>query len=119
MTSVAIVPIPSEEGVSYCAIAGSRQSSGKTAGQALDALNDNLSEEERGTLVIVQHHRPDQFFTASQQGRLQELMARWRAARDTGSSLPVDEQNELSALVDAELRAAADRAARLGRELAK
>ena len=120
MTTVAIVSVPSEEGeVSYRAIAGSRQSSGKTAGQALDALNEDLPEEQRGTLIVVQHHRPDQYFTASQQRRLHELMARWRIARDSDSSLPPDEQNELSALVDAELRAAADRAARLARELGK
>lgn len=62
--------------------------------------------------------RPDHFFTTEQQQRLQQLMARWRAARDAGSALPPEEQAELQALVEAEVRAATERAAALLRELA-
>ncbi len=65
----------------------------------------------------MQHLRPDRFFTAEQQERLKELMARWRAARDAGMSLPSDEQAELDALVDAELHAATERAAALLKEI--
>ena len=35
---------------------------------------------------------------------------RWRTARDMGETLPAAEQSELDALVEAELRAAGDRA---------
>lgn len=118
MTKVAILPVPTEKGsVSYCAVAGDKQSHGKTAGEALDALTAQLSEDEAGTLVIVQSLRPDRFFNAAQQQRLAELMGRWRAARDKGETLPVDEQSELEALMQAELRATADRVAALADEL--
>lgn len=61
----------------------------------------------------------DEFFTTDQQGRLAELMTRWRQARDAGVALPPTEQAELEALTAAELRAATARASapspRLGR----
>jgi hypothetical protein len=118
MTTIAIVPDnPGTQPTNYRAIAGDRQSVGRTAGEALDALTAQLDESEKGTLVVVQHLRPDQFFTAEQQDRLRELMARWRAARDAQTSLPADEQAELDALVEAELRAATARAAALARGL--
>ncbi len=118
MTKVAILPEPAEDGAStYRAIAGEHQSVGKTAGEALDALTALLPADQTGTLVIVQNQRPDAFFTAEQQNRLQELMARWRRARDRGQSLPPDEQAELEALVDAELRASTARATFLLQEL--
>ena len=53
---------------------------------------------------------PDRFFTAEQLRRLAELMSRWRAARDSGGKLPLGEQAELEALVEAELDGAARRA---------
>ena len=82
MTTIAIVPDYSDaRPTSYRAIAGRVQSVGGTAGEALDAVTAQLSEAEIATLVIVQHQRPDQFFTADQQKRLQDLMARWRAMR--------------------------------------
>jgi hypothetical protein len=114
MTKVAIVPEPTQSGKrAYRAIAGNQQSIGKTAGEALDALTASLSQEEAGTLVVVQHHRPDRFFTAEQQARLEDLMSKWRAARDAGSSLPAEEQVELDSLVEAEVRAAGERTAAL------
>jgi len=93
------------------AVAGARQAVAKTAGGALDALTAQLSPEEGGTLVVVQNHRADQFFTAQQQQRLEELMDRWRAARSSGKSLSPSEQAELNALVDAEVQASGERAA--------
>lgn len=118
MTKVAILPIPTKKGgVSYRAVAGDKQSQGKTAGEALDALTAQLSEDEASTLIIVQSLRPDCFFNATQQRRLAELMERWRTARDKGKTLPVDQQSELEALVEAELRASADRATALADEL--
>jgi hypothetical protein len=39
MTKITILPVPAEKGgVSYRAVAGNRQSHGKTAGEALDAF---------------------------------------------------------------------------------
>jgi hypothetical protein len=118
MTRVAILPEPGQSGeVAYRAIAGERQSVGKTAGAALDALTAQLPADQTGTLVIVQSLRPDAFFTADQQERLLHLMARWRDARGAGELLSADEQGELDALVDAEVRAAGARAAALLDEL--
>src|SRR5579864_9510768 len=112
MTKVAILPIPTDKGVvSFRAVAGDKRSEGATAGQALDALTAQLSEEETRTLVIVQSGRPDRFFNAAQQQRLADLMACWRAAQKTGQQLKAEEQAELDALVEAELRASAARAA--------
>jgi hypothetical protein len=119
MTTITILPdSPTTQPTTYRAIAGDRQSVGRTVGEALDAINAQLADAEKSTLVVVQHLRPDQFFTAAQQQRLQELMARWRAARDGGTILPPEEQTELNALVEAELRAATLRAAALVRGLA-
>lgn len=70
MTTIAILPDNrGAEKTTYRAVAGSIQSEGKTAGEALDALTAQLGEEA-GTLIIVQNQRPDQFFSAQQQQRL-------------------------------------------------
>ena len=39
--------------------------------------------------------QPDEFFTAEQQQRLQELMTRWRAARDESGAWSNDEPQVL------------------------
>lgn len=105
---------PTAQGGLECrAIASGRRATGKTAGAALDAITAQLPADDAGTLVIVQSHRPDQFFTAQQQRRSGELMARGRALRDAGDSLPPAEQAELDALVDSEVRASGQRAAAL------
>ena len=99
MTKVAILPEVSEQGERvYRAIARGHQSLAKTAGAALDALTAQLPAEEAGILVVVQSQQPDELFTARQQERLRELMARWRAARDAGASFAPAEQAELEAL---------------------
>ena len=108
-----------EDGITYRAIAGALQSAGRTAGEALDALAKQMSEEETSTLVIVQNHRPDRFFTAEQQERLNGLMWRWRAARDGGCAFSIEEQAELEQLVEAELKAATTRAESAITELGK
>jgi hypothetical protein len=96
---------------------GRRQSVGLTPGEALDALTAQLGTDEAGTLVVIQHLRPDAFLTADQRQRLGDLLARWRAARDRGTALPPDEQAELDALVAAEPDATGRRAATLAGEL--
>ena len=120
MTKIAILPIPAEPGAfSYRAIAGEKHAQGKTAGEALDALTAQLPADEASTLVIVQSLRPDHFFTAAQQQHLSTLMGRWQTMRDQGATLPVDEQSELEALIDAELQASAARAAALADALGR
>ncbi len=120
MTKVAILPEPStQDGVIYRAVAGAHQSVAKTAGAALDALAAQLPADDSGTLVIVQNHLADRFFTAQQQRRLGELMDRWRAARDADLSLSSAEQEELDALVEAEARASGERAAAILADLGR
>jgi hypothetical protein len=112
MTSVTILPIPTAHGgVRYCAVSNGKRSQGATAGEALDALTAQMTEADKGTLVIMQDRRPDQFFNAEQKQRLAELMAQWRTCRDEGKLLPANEEVELDSLVDAELRGAGARAA--------
>jgi hypothetical protein len=114
MATVAILPISDASGIkSYRAISGSKQSAGKTAGQALDALTAQLDESEFSTLLIIQSFRPDSFFNAEQQKRLSELMNLWRTARDQAQDLPPDQQAELDSLVEAELKDATARTATL------
>lgn len=117
MTKVAILPVAAEGDVSYLAVSGDRYSCGATAGAALDALTAQFSEEETDALVVVLSRRPDRFFGAAEQQRLAQLMADWRSAQDQSRALPEAEQTELEALVEAELRAAAARAAALADEL--
>ena len=117
MTRVAILPVPNTTGApSYRAVAGDKHSEGRTVGAALDALTAQFSEDETGMLVIVQTLQPDRFFNAAQQQRMAELMGRWRDVRDQGGALPDDEQAELKALIEAEVRASADRAAAVADE---
>jgi hypothetical protein len=119
MTKVAILPEPLKDGVlRYRAIAGDHQSVGATAGQALDALAAQLPESQSNLLVVVQSLAPDEYFTADQRKRLEALMTRWRAARDSGSSLSDSDQQELDVLVAQETEAAGKRAARMRTELA-
>src|SRR3954468_10588723 len=106
MTKVAILPVTGEDGSSgFRAIAGTKQSRGKTAGAALDALTPQLSEDEAGTLVMVQTFRGDRFFSEEQRQRLMQLMGKWRQVRDSGGSLPSEEEAELDELIDAEVEA--------------
>jgi hypothetical protein len=120
MTKVAILPEPSiQDGVMYRAVAGARQSVARTAGATLNALTAQLPADGSGTLVIVQNHRPDRFFTAQQQRRLGELMDRWRAARDAGLSGSSAEEQELNALVEAEAQASGERAAAILADLGR
>ena len=114
MTKVAILPIFDASGErSYRAIAGDKQTVGKTAGQALDALTAQLGETEFSVLLLLQSFHPDQFFNIEQQKRLSELMDLWRKARDEGQPLSQKLQTELDNLVEAELNAATARTASL------
>ena len=110
MNTVAILPIWNASGEkSYRAISGNKQSVGKTAGQALDALTIQLGKVEFRGLLIIDNFHDDQFFTREQQQRLSELMNMWRIARDQEQELPPEIQTELDNLVNLELNAATAR----------
>jgi hypothetical protein len=118
MTRVTIVPLPTAAGTfAYQAVAGTKRSTGATAGEALDKLTALLPEEETSTLVILQSFRADRYFDVAKQRRLEELMSRWRSLRDVGGSLASSEQHELDALIDEEVMASAKRTAALLQEL--
>lgn len=115
MTTITIFPKnPQAQTPRFRAVAGEKQSVGATAGEALDALTAQIGGPSATTLVVVQPMRPDALFTAEQQRRLGELMVRWR---DAGAPLASEEQAELDALVEAELRGAIQRSADLARQL--
>lgn len=102
MTNILILP---EEANSYRAVYGDKESTGHTPGQALDSLRSQLTEDEAGTLVIVQNFKPDRFFDAARQERLAEL----KQLRDAGT-LTAEDEGELEGLIKAELRGATERA---------
>jgi hypothetical protein len=109
MASITIHPEPGERGEPrFRAIAGDRQSVGRTRGEALDALTADWGDEVPETAVLIQRFQPDSYFTQAQHDRMQELLAR-RAALTTA------ERAELEALVDAELTATVARTDRLVR----
>jgi uncharacterized FlgJ-related protein len=116
MTAISILrnELPSGE-TRFHAVAQGKQAFGNTLGEAIDGLTPQL-ENDLPRLIVIQSLRPDTFFTATQQQRLRELMAKWRVARDTGAVLPADENAELEALIDAELEASGKRTAALLRE---
>ena len=122
MTSVTIIPIADENGgTMYRAICGQHRSSGKTAGEALDALTTQLplavtflTSKDRELLLAAlstQDLQPDVLFPAESQIRLRALMAEWRHSRDASTPFDSSRKAELDSLVDAELAAAAQRAA--------
>jgi hypothetical protein len=118
MNTITIFPEnPHAPAPRFRAVAGEKQSVGATAGEALDALTAQFGEPQATTLVVVQPMQADALFTAEQQHRLAELMARWRAARDAGTLFPPEDQAELDALVAAELRAALQRSEALAQQL--
>lgn len=120
MTTVAILPVESEAGTTtFQAVSGRRIAEGKTAGQALDALTAQFPDVGTESLLIVQRLRPDGFFAAVPQQRLQALIESWRDARERGGMLSPAEQAELESLVEAELVASGRRAAAVAKELGR
>jgi hypothetical protein len=102
LITITILP---EKTNSYLAVAGDKESMGRTAGEALDALTSQLEEEESGTLVIVQNCKADEFFNAAQRERLTTLTQLRKAG-----NLSTEEERELESLVEAELDGARQRA---------
>jgi hypothetical protein len=118
MTTVTIVAEnPGSPDAAFRASARDHESVGRTPGAALDELTRQLTDAEAGTLVVVQNFRPDSFFSAAQQSRLQELLAEWRSARSAGRPMPPEQQKELEDLVGTELDASAARSGAMARDL--
>ena len=118
MTKIAVYHEPADpELMPFRAVSGPNQAMGRTAGEALDALASQLSQEDTETLVIVRNLKPDRFFTAGQRSRLEELTALRREAVAGNSRLTAPEEAELEELVDTELRAATERATALLHDL--
>ena len=82
----------------FRAIAGSRQSVGRTMGEALDALTADWGDNIQETAVLIQRFQPDAYFTTAQYCRMQELLTR-------RATLTAAERAELETLIDAELDA--------------
>lgn len=110
MTTISILPENQAAGeMIWRAVAGEKESVGKTAGEALDELMIQMDQENSTAPIVAFQMGPDEFFTAAQQQRLEELMSKWRTARDSGQQLSIEDQAELEALVEAQLAGSARR----------
>ena len=99
MPSIAIRTENSDVGTpQFRAVAGNRQSVGRTMGEALDALTADWGDDIQETAVFIQRFQPDAYFTAAQCCRMQELLAR-------RATLTAEERAELETLIDTELDA--------------
>jgi hypothetical protein len=96
----------------FRALSGTRESVGRTAGEALDALNAELGDSEHASLIVVQQIGGDSFFSDAQFERLQDLLSR----RD---SLSQNELREMEMLAKAETLASAKRAEALADALGR
>lgn len=97
---------------SYLAVHGKEQAKGKTPGQALDSLDEMLTEKGKSanSLIILQRFQPDTLFTQQHQERLQELMAQFQQSINHDDSFTPEERAELEQLIDVEWIAAIARA---------
>ena len=107
MTDVSISTDPKSI-VGFRAISGEFIGSGRTPGEALDRLAEQLDPAEQ-TWIVVQGGG-DEFFTFAQHLRLSELKQRFRKAVDEGDSLSETEQGELNDLINQELEGTSKRA---------
>ena len=77
MTSITMHTENSQAGTPrFRAVAGNRQSVGRTMGEALDALTADWHDDIQETAVFIQRLQPDAYFTAAQYHRMQELLTR-------------------------------------------
>jgi hypothetical protein len=93
----------------FSAFTPTLKGSGRTVGEALDALTAQPLEKD-STTAIVQLFHPDRFFPAAKREELSSLMDHWRRLRSINQALPSSEQQKLESLVDEELQAAGERA---------
>jgi len=93
----------------FRAVAGNRESFGRTRGEALDALMADWGDDIEETAVLIQRFGPDAYLTQAQYDRMQELLAR-------RSTLSTEERAELESLIDVELDATVARTKSLVRQ---
>ena len=86
----------------FLAIAGRHQSAGDTPGEALDSLLMQEGNTIDSSLIFIQRCAPDLYFTRAQHDRMKELLNRRH-------SLTSHENEELDALINAELDATVSR----------
>jgi hypothetical protein len=108
---------PASPSAAFRASSCGRESVGKTPGAALDALTDQMQPSETSTLIVIQNHKADVFFTASQQDRLQELLNIREKCELSGNAMVPSERSELESLIAQELDGTARRAAAMADEL--
>jgi hypothetical protein len=115
----AVVVLPNNQNTgNYRAISGKKVSFGKTVGEAIDSLSEQLKNEPN-PVIYIQDFQPDEFFTAEQQKRLSDLMEKWRFARDNNLEFSAEEQSELEKLIDEELEGSGKRVAKIADKLGK
>jgi uncharacterized FlgJ-related protein len=107
MKTVVVLP-NNRNAENYRAISGKKTSFGKTIGEAIDSINEQLKNEPN-PVIFIQDFEPDEFFTAEQQQRLSELMEKLRQAQAGSYKMDAKEREELEALIDAELDGSAQR----------
>lgn len=109
MFRISIFREPGGKNVSrFSAFTSTLRGSGRTLGEALDALT--TQHVEKDSTAVVQFFHPDQFFSAAKRDELSSLMDYWRRLRSIDQSLPSSEQQKLESLIDEELQAAGERA---------
>lgn len=104
MTTITILP----DEKNFRAVAGKKESVGRTVGEAIDKLNAQLNEDESGTLLVIQQRRADKFFGEAEQKRLAGLMS-----KKENETISFEEKSELEKLVESELNGARRRAEEL------
>lgn len=120
MTAVSILTQTGESGeLEFRALSAGVQTTGRTAGEALDSLTKRLDSALRGTVVVIQSFDPDEHFSREQRERLRSLTQRLTDAKCGGTPLEVSEQAELERLVELEQLAALQRSRRLSEAVGK
>lgn len=111
MATVTVIEFSGEEGDrAYQASCGDLRGSGRTPGEALDAVAALRDGTTPRAIYVLSDSTPDEFFTDEQRERLALLMDQWRDARDRGSELPAELLTELQTLMHLELAGAGERA---------
>jgi hypothetical protein len=82
MTTITVLP-EGTENQTFRASAGGKVSTGRTLGEALDALTPQLPDSDADMHIVVRRFRPDRFFNVRQQQRMAELMDKLRLVRDS------------------------------------
>jgi hypothetical protein len=109
MTTALLLPETTSDGETvFWAVVGNRQFSGRTLGEALDAMLKQIPKEEQ-TSILLRQVGSDAFFAEEKRLRLQFLMEKWRSHRDEQGNWSEAEQAELQTLTKEELLATAKR----------